>query len=622
MANENLGAAERIVAALLAYSDHLYHNRPGVVRPDGRTNVGVRWEYVTHKVEDGVKVVYSLSKAGKKTVKTKLGIMRDDFSVVDAAGTKIGEYRSPGLFPEVAAWMYSQIAEVWKLDNEFAARWASYSYGRDSKDLKVVLAAFMLVQSRKGDPVRDGGKIAFHDEDFRDVGEAMILLRRKDGKDLNPKMLLRVRELLSCAAVAEINRSLGFGNSARKPFLGRWPAAVEKWLRHREENPRVLEGLVKGGMTNMVKDLSRAVSYKPDSPRFFEILRWKQAQAKDGRRGVAIGAPVAAAESWDDMSEADICSAIERSRPGWKRIVGLVPKRVGLTRAIVAAAVTSGSLSDKDLVILSPTLEDLGLLEVQDVRERWSEATRKADDMRAANVAARMRGRAAKEELETAADVALQKSVEEVVKGMRIYVLVDISGSMANAITAAKTYLSKFLQGFPLDQLHVAIFNTMGREVVIKHQSAAGVTAAFTGVVAGGGTSYREGVKAFKVKPKDDEDSLLIVIGDQQDQDANGMLFAGGIRTSGIRPMAIGFIEVVGTDGMHRQTVVGGATALGVPLIRIDQTTFSDPYAIPRTIRNLVAATPIGATMAPAVRRKTLADEILETQLLAKPAWA
>jgi hypothetical protein len=62
----------------------------------------------------------------------------------------------------------------------------------------------------------------------------------------------------------------------------------------------------------------------------------------------------------------------------------------------------------------------------------------------------------------------------------------------------------------------------------------------------------------------------------------------------------------------------------------IEESTFGepgedlDPYVIPRTIRNLVAATPVGQyhgvqRVAP---RVTLVDRIMKTDLLHKPVWA
>jgi len=46
---------------------------------------------------------------------------------------------------------------------------------------------------------------------------------------------------------------------------------------------------------------------------------------------------------------------------------------------VVAAAMEAGSLSDKDLVIMTPTLEELGLLSVAPIRERWTKALEAAE---------------------------------------------------------------------------------------------------------------------------------------------------------------------------------------------------------------------------------------------------
>jgi len=622
-----LGPAEHIIQAILSHSDHMVHNRPGIITMDGRTNIGVKWDPVTHKVEDGNKVVYKLVKQGSKSTRVKLGNMLDDGKVQN--GTYVGNYRPAGLFPEVATWLYGQVAEVWKLDNEFAARWASFAFGEDHRDLKVVLAAFMLVQSRKGDPVIEGGEKLFSDDDFRNVGEAMMLIR-KEKMDLNPKLLLRIHDLLSLEGVAKINRELGFGRSTRRPFLGRWPRVVEKWLRYREENPKMLDGLVKAGFRTTVMELARRVGYKPITPGFFETLRWKQKQADDGRRSLAIGAAVKVAESWEGLNETQICEKIVSEKPNWKRIVGLIPREVGVTRAIVSATIEAKALSDKDLVILTPTLEDLGLLQVQEVRERWEKAIKAADDMRAANIARNVKSGEIKEKLQEAADSAMQKAVEEVTRDIEVYVFIDISASMQGAIEQAKSHISKFLQGFKLDQLHVATFNTQGRPVEIKHASAAGVTNAFRGIQAGGGTSHAAGIRALSgIKPKDGADVLFLFVGDEEEQGT----FEQAILASGLKPMAFGFVKTVADggsagwrfrQGYETTAVRNTAIALGIPCFMIEEDTFSDPYAIPRTIRNLVAATPVGqATPGRAApKRVSLVDRILKTEVLQKPTWA
>lgn len=616
MEDNQHGPAERLLQSLLTHTDHLYHNRPGMVTADARTTLGLRWEPVTHKVEDGSKVVYKLSKVGKKQLRTRVGVLRDADNAIVENGNVLGHYRNAGIFPEVASWMYTQVAEVWKLDNEFAARWASYSFGQEHRDLKVVLAAFMLCQSRKGAPEREGGEVLFYDDDFRDVGEAMMLTK-SDKRDFNAKMLLRIRDLLVQDGVAQINRDLGFGKSVRKPFLGRWPKVVDKWLRFREQNHRILGGLVNKGFRTSVIRLAQLIGYKPDSPKFFETLRWKQQQAKDGRRKIALNMKVKKADTWKGYSEAKICKTIVKTKPSFKIITSKVPSEVGVTRAVMAAAIESGCLSNKDLIIATPTLEDLGLLDVQEIKEIWQTAVRAADDQRAANIARNVRSKEVKEDLQEGADKAIQKVVEEATKNIRIYFIVDISGSMAHSIEQAKVYLEKFLQGFPLDRIHVSVFNTVGREVVIKHASAKGVQAAFRGYRAGGGTDYGQGVLCLsKHRPADDEDVLFIFVGDEGASD-----FQGTVTRSGLNPMAFGFLKV-GTS--RRNAVTNTAANLGIPCFMIDPLTFEDPYSIPRTVRALVASTPVGTTNARVARapRVTLVNQILQTELLQKPSWA
>lgn len=612
---EALGPAERIIETMVRYVDHMVHNRPGVISQDRSALPGVSWVPVTHKVEGDQKVVYKLVKEGKKSTRVRLGQLGEDGIVRGPLGV-IGRYQAPGLVPEVCGWIYRQVAEVYKLDNEFAARWASWSFAQEHRDLKVVLAAFMLVQGRCGEPVREGGEVIFFDDDYRDIGEAMCLIRRKDGRDLNPKLLLRVGELLSVPEVAEVNRELGFGRSARNPALGRWPKAVERWLRHRERNPRMLQGLVKAGFRRTVMRLAQKIGYKPTSTRFFELLRWPQKQAEDGRRQMAIGVEVSQAETWEGLDERQICERIVATRPNYKRLVGLLPASVGLTRAVMAAAIEAGSVSDTDLIILTPTLEELGLLDVTGIGERWLAAMEQAENQRAANVARRVRRQDVADKLQEAADKAVKKAVEEAVRGLRVYVFVDKSGSMDGAIDRAKACLQRFLQGFPLDRTHVAVFNTSGREVTIPHASAAGVEQAFRGHRAGGGTDYGAGVKALrKYVPKPDEDALFLFVGDQL---ANK--FADAVRATGINPVAFGMlhVEAPGWNGQGR-CVEQTARELGVPCFPIDEATFEDPYAVTRTLRNLITSTPVKAS---ASKRVSLVETILQTDMLSKPVWA
>jgi hypothetical protein len=609
---EALGPAERILSTLTRYTDHLVHNRPGLVVEDRRANIGVRWEHALWKLEGGQKVVY------KRKPRDKVGVMDDDKQIRNDAGQVIGRFQDPGLYPEAVAWIYKQMAEIWRMDNELAARFASFAWGEDHRDMKCVLAAFMLCQTRSGEPVKENGEVQFFDDDFRAVGEAMVLLRAKG--DINPKMLLRIRDILKLPEIAEINRDMGFAKSARNPCMGRYNLAVQKWLRSKDQNPKLLHGLMKANFRTTVKTLACAVGYK-GSPKFYEILRWKQKQAKDGRREVAIGAKVKAAEDWTDLSEAEICERIVRKRMNFKHVVGLLPAEVGLTRAIMMAVIEAGQLSDTDLLIYAPTLEELGLHTVPAVQDRLDKAAQEARDQRAANIATRVKSKALTEKLQEASDTATAKAMEKATRNMRLYWVIDKSGSMRQSLDQAKNCLKKCLGGFPGDRTHISVFNSMGTEITLKAPTAAGVEQAFRGHRAGGMTSYAEGFKAVAHhKPAADEDALPIFVGDECDGDLRKLLRV--IRESGINPVAFGLLKVPGGRGT---IVTDAARELGIPCFPIELELFNDPYTITRTLANLIEATPVGTGQTgyrEAAPRKTLVQRILETPLLEKPAWA
>jgi len=626
---EALGPAEKTIATLLKMTDHMAHNRPGLVSK-APGDVGAKWEFCTWVQEGDDKVVYLLTevKTGKsvKRIKTRVGILGDDNIVRDGDVVR-GEYRKPNdqnkLFPEIAVYLYSQIADIWKADNEFSAHWASYAFHQDNRDLKTVLAAFMLVQSRAGDPVMDEGEVLFFDDDFRAVGEAMFLIKGKGNDSMDPKLILRVGDVLKLKGIADINRELGFGRSARTAAMGRYDKAVTKWLRYREQNPAMLKGLVDSGQGNTVKALARRVHYKPLTDAFFEALGWNQ--KVNEHRTIAIGKVFEGVTSFEGLDEAAICQRIVTEKIGYKRLVGLMPKGREMTAAIMAASIEAGSLSDKDLIILHPTLESLGLLKIEPFATRIKLALSKADDQRAANVARNVKSKEAREGLEDASDKATSKALAEVTRGLRVYVMVDKSSSMHTALAKAQSYLAKFLGGFPLDKLHVSVFNTQGSEIVIKAAKKAAVEHAFKGHSAQGGTRYMAGVAALQHhRPDEDEDALFLFVGDGAGE--SGVTLADYIRRTGINPVAFGFLYVPGNMGQGERTVLSAAVALGIPCFTLDDEMFSgnDPYAIPRIMRDMISATPVvkGAAGVRGVKRVTLIEQIFKTPLLQRPTWA
>ena len=384
------GAAERLLSLVLGSGAHLWHNRPGVA-------IDGRWYPATQR------------RRGR------------------------GEPVAPGLFVPAAERLYGQLLEIYALDRTLMAHFASYALlETEWRDLKVCCAALMLVQPQAGQPVRDDqGAVAFYEDDHRAIGEAMILwYQQGSNRMMTPKMVLRVGQLLELPEIAALNRQTGFADPASaKPPLGRWPKAARQWLRQREDNPYLLNGLVAAGYKETVKRLARKVGYKPRSQRFFEALGWGQKQAVAGHRQVGLGdLELAEAGTLRRPRRGADLERITAEGLGYKETVGRLPAGTELTPAIMAALLPS--LSDRDLRIMTPTLESLGLLADPEIRARWQAAVQTATDQRALNVARNVQSQELRETLETAADAAARAAVAEAAGDEEIHVmfLIDTLG--------------------------------------------------------------------------------------------------------------------------------------------------------------------------------------------------
>src|SRR5436190_6651809 len=361
----------------------------------------------------------------------------------------------------------------------------------------------------------------------------MIKLYEKgSNRMMNPKLIQRVGEILSLPGVVTMNRILSFGNPhKRKPFVGRYYNAVTDWLDFREANISLLEGLKKSGYSKTVQSLARMVGYKPKSKRFFEVLGWKQKQSAEGHRTISLTDLQIRKLSFDSMSEREICETIVAERLGWKQVMGMLPKKIGLTPAIFVAMIEQ--FSDKDLTILTPTLEELGLLKHEPIKQRWQTAIDKQEDQRARNIAKNLRDRELAGKLEASADAAVTKAVAEATKEADIHIMfiIDTSGSMQGAIETSKEALSMIVQGFPPEKLHIASFNTTGTVLKPRHHSAAGVQNMLKGIGASGGTIYSSGVRVFHeqgVRIPKGAAMILFAVGDEAGE--QGDLFARNLQ--------------------------------------------------------------------------------------------
>jgi hypothetical protein len=548
---EQMGPAEKLLDLVLSSSAHLWHNRPGV-------DVGGKWMPARDR------------------------------------NTPRGRPVAPGLFVPAAVELYTRLLEIYELNVELVARFASYALTEtDWRDLKVACAALMLVQPHAGQPVRDDdGDIAFHDDDLRGIGEAMVLhYQRKSPRMMTPKAVLRVAQLLETDEIATLNRAAGFGDPAgTKPILGRWPKAATKWLAIRETNPPMLQGLVRAGFKETIKTIARKVGYKPSSEQFFATLGWKQTQAEGGHRSLGLdGLELEKSERFDGLSEAEICEAVVEQNLGFKDVMGRLPSDVGLTPAIMVALLPT--LSDRDLRQLTPTLEELGLMADPEIRAAWERAIEAATDQRGLNIAKNVRSAELRERLEASADKAAEKAVAEATKELDVHVmfLIDRSGSMQGAIEASIEALTRILAGFPLEKLHIASFDTMGTVHRPKAANRAAIKHMLAGISASGGTMHGAAVRALHaagVRIPEGATLVVIVVGDEGGE--TGTTLADAFRSHGYTPAAMALIlNVAYTRGT---TVVDCARALGIPCSTVTVEAFEDPYQVPRVLRTILDA--------------------------------
>lgn len=620
MDQENKNAIERIIEYLIGAQAHFTHSRPGIVNRSASAPLGWEWRPVRLQ-KSGEDIEVFLADKGN----TRMGVLNEQTRQVGAGdhAKLVMPADHKKLFPELITAAYRKLAEIYAMDNEFLARWASHAFNSEHKDLKVLLAAFLLVQERSGQPVKEHGEVQFFDEDYRAVGEAMMLIRGRGRAGLDAKLLLRVGDVLKLPGVAEINRSLGFGTSAKNPPMGRYASAVRKWLSYREHNPALLHGLVRSGQARFARKLARVSRYKPESSEFFNILGWKQT-ANQHR---TLSSEVKVEDSWDGLSEGAICERIVAERVGYKRLTGVLPAGTTPTAAMVMACAESGGIPDRDMLLFTATFEDLGLLNHAPFKALWSAAVKKSEDRRAEKVANNARSESVKEELQAAAEASSAKVMEEAARGLKIFCCVDISASMNDAMPQCIELLENLLLGFPVENLHLSVFNTQGRAVALRGTSRAALTQAFRGFSPGGGTLYAAGLDVLRPAASavaEDEDALFFFIGDQQGESA-AHLTEYLIRHYPVKPRAFGFLEVPGSMGASRQTVRGTAANLGIPCFNLTPEMFpsDDPYAAQRVLRAVIEATPAETSAhGGRSRRKSLTDLILETELLALPHWA
>ena len=174
------------------------------------------------------------------------------------------------------------------------------------------------------------------------------------------------------------------------------------------------------------------------------------------------------------------------------------------------------SLSDRDLRQLTPTLEELGLLSVPEIRGRWEKAIAQATDQRGLNIAKNVRDKGAQGEARGGGG----QRGEEGRRGGDAprSTCASCSSSTSRARCRARSRSRRrrsrrSSRGFPLEKLHVAAFDTMGQVLKPKAASRAAVQHMLAPLKADGGTIHGAAVQALH------RDGVRVPDGGEADRD-------------------------------------------------------------------------------------------------------
>lgn len=465
-------------------------------------------------------------------------------------------------------------------DPLFLAHFTSYAFKKlDSKDLKVVAAFANSLSDADGTPFSAGSE--FKKPNWRIISQAAFC-------QLDPKLALRVLKL------ANSKRSVG-SKSDGTHFSRHLKTAAKKYLKYRESNPKILEGVKKAGLGNTIKNLYRIARIAP-APEAVQILRWKQ---KPGFPGSDVEIKKSTMFDFSGLSDLQIAEKIRKEKLKPQPVLGALPDKIS---PVIAAAILEQCSGDQ-AVVLTSLFEDQGLLKNSEVKKVYEEKIRTAKQ-------ALDRVDRIKQELDESTKEALKAAKADVRKEQvgdigKLFVHIDISGSMQQALEIAKdkgSIIAECVKN-PEENFFWGAFNGQGFALPNPQKfTKDGFRAALYGAHAGGSTNCLALIPYAMEKGCDTH--VFITDGGHTDGDAVSML-RDYIRKGGARPKQVVIVKCGGYIEKLEQAFI----ACGIPVSTIDERQLSESALVTQAIKTALLG------------NVAMIDEILATPLLELPKW-
>lgn len=336
-------------------------------------------------------------------------------------------------------------ADIAVHDPIFMAHLTAWASKKDSKDIKVLSVFFNALNDANGTPFFKGAKK--NKPNYREVSYALL-------QTLDPHLALRVLQL--CHKRFEVSGSL---NNA-KHFPTGMKTAFRKYIFYRENNPEMLRGIKKSGMSKKMMKIYRLTRTSP-SDDAAAILHWKQ---KDGRDISMEETP-----DFSNKEPQEIAEALEKTKLSPMVAMSIIPAEKMTAR--VAKALLQ-NCSGNQSIILYNWFSRNGFLDVKSIndlfKDKVKESTTAIDRIDTLTKNADVED---KKEMATIRSEK-RKSVAKTADIGKIYLHIDASGSMSQAIEFAKNKSSTIAEcvNDPSSNFRWGLFGSRGKELSLPKE--------------------------------------------------------------------------------------------------------------------------------------------------------
>lgn len=303
------------------------------------------------------------------------------------------------------------LADLAKHDPLFMAHFTAWASKGDSKDMKTLSIFFNALSDADGTPFFKGA--TRNKPNLRSVSYALL-------QETDPHLALRILEL--CHMRFGVPDLL---NTA-KHFPTGFKNAYKKYLKYREQNPDMLQGIRKAGLSQKMVQIYRLTHTGP-SDAAAAILNWKQKNKPD--------LEMQATADFQNKTSAEIAEEITKKKMSPMVALSLIPKEKITTE--VAKALLKNSTGNQSIIMYNWFARN-GFLDVASImtlfKKKVGEATTAVDRIDTLTKNADSEDK--KEMAQIRSDKRKQAAKTESLG--KIYLHIDASGSMAAAIEFAK----------------------------------------------------------------------------------------------------------------------------------------------------------------------------------------